>query len=137
MSAVAQQLSNQYCKSDTLEVTALHRATGLITLSEGLAVCDNWTDVFEVVRWRRLFSKRWNHVQTVEQAAERVLRHFFASAPTSPPSNAEADLVEQRSDPPRTSLARVRGAPLVGQPPRGQAELLLVDRTYGHYLADG
>ena len=43
MSAVAQQLSNQYCKDDTLEVRALRQVTGLLTLSEGLAVFDKWT----------------------------------------------------------------------------------------------
>jgi len=69
---VAQQLTDQYCKDDTLEVTALRRMTGLVTISEGLAVFDNWTDVFEPVRRRPILGRRWRDVQAIEQAAEHV-----------------------------------------------------------------
>ena len=72
MSAAAQLLSDQYCKGDTLKVTANRRATGLLTVSDGLAAQDNWTDVFEPVRKRRIYRNRWNDVQSIKLAAEHI-----------------------------------------------------------------
>ncbi len=73
MLAVAQQLSSQYGKDDTLEVRANRQQTGLSGVSEGLAVGDKWdNDVFEPVRHRRIFGRHWREVQTLEQAAEGI-----------------------------------------------------------------
>jgi hypothetical protein len=84
MSAAAQLLSDQYCKGDSLRVTANRRATGLLTVSEGLAVQDNWTDVFEPVRKRRIYRNLWNDVQTLEQAA-RHIEVFLRERPDQAP----------------------------------------------------
>lgn len=72
MSATAELLSDQYCKGDTLKVRANRRSTGLLTVAEGLAAQDNWTDVFELIRKRRVYRTHWTDVQTLEQAAEHL-----------------------------------------------------------------
>ena len=85
MSAAALRLSDQYCKGDTLEVIADRRSTGLLTVSEGLAVRDDWTDVFEPIRQRRILRERWNDVQTLEQATESI-EIFLRERPDQCPS---------------------------------------------------
>jgi hypothetical protein len=84
ISAAAQLLSEQYCKGDTLRVTANRRATGLLSVAEGLSAQDNWTDVFEPVRRRRIYRNRWNSVQKLEQAAEHI-QVFLRARPDQGP----------------------------------------------------
>jgi len=69
---VAERMTARYCKDDTLEVVAVRRPRGLMTVVEGLAVGDNWTDVFEPVRERRRFSGRWTELQPVKDAAASI-----------------------------------------------------------------
>ena len=72
MEHAAQLLTDQYCEGDTLRVTANRRSIGLLKIAEGLAVWDNWTDVFEPVRERRRWCGTWIAVQTLEKAAEQI-----------------------------------------------------------------
>lgn len=84
MSATAELLSDQYCKGDSLKVAANRRSTGLLTVAEGLAAQDNWTDVFELMRKRRVYRTHWTEVQTLEQAAERM-QVFLRERPDQAP----------------------------------------------------
>jgi hypothetical protein len=64
---------NQGVIDSTLEVRAARRRSLLTwTVTEGIEVTDNWTDVFEPVRRRGLMSTKWQEVQPVEQAASKV-----------------------------------------------------------------
>jgi hypothetical protein len=72
MVAIADRLSAQYCKGDTLKVSAQRRGTGLLTVAEGLLAWDKWTDVFEPIRQRRILSHRWRSIQSDEQAADAI-----------------------------------------------------------------
>ena len=84
MSAAAQQLSDAYCEGDTLKVIAERRSTGMLTVSEGLAVGDRWTDGFEPVRKRRIYGGPWTEVQTVEEAVARI-EAFLRERPDQAP----------------------------------------------------
>jgi len=53
---VAERLTARYCEAGTLRVFA-RRHRHLTVLVEGLLVWDKWTDVFEPVGKRRVFSK--------------------------------------------------------------------------------
>jgi hypothetical protein len=68
---VAERMSSRYCKTDTLKVYATRRRR-LLTVIEGLAAADCWTDVFEPVRERRVFLRRWTELQTVKEAAANI-----------------------------------------------------------------
>ena len=62
---------------DSVDVAAHRRLRGVFVV-EGLAVSDEWTDVFEPVRRRPLWSRTWRQVKDPEAAAEDVrwfLRH--------------------------------------------------------------
>lgn len=64
---------NRRVSGSTLEVRAARRRSFLRwTVVEGLEVTDNWTDVFEPVRTRRLLQSEWTEVQPVQQAASKV-----------------------------------------------------------------
>ena len=64
---------NERAESATLQVRAARRRSVLQwTVEEGIEVVDNWTDVFEPVRRRRLFGRDWQEVQPVQQAASSV-----------------------------------------------------------------
>ncbi len=39
---------------------------------EGLWLGDDWTDVFEPVRWRRLLGDEWLDLQSVREAASNI-----------------------------------------------------------------
>lgn len=88
MEQAARLLNDQYCEGDTLRVTANRRSTGLLKVAEGLAVWDNWTDVFEPVRERRLWRGSWNTVQTLEKAAEQA-EAFLRRRPDQAPSERD------------------------------------------------
>jgi hypothetical protein len=64
---------NQSIGDSTLEVRASRRRSFLSwSVTEGIEVMDNWTDVFEPVRRRRLMSSKWQEIQLVEQAASNI-----------------------------------------------------------------
>ena len=42
------------------------------SVTEGLLVSDKWTDVFDPVRKRRIFSSHWAGVEPVQEAASRL-----------------------------------------------------------------
>lgn len=64
---------NQGLGDSTLEVRASRRRSLIMwSVTEGIEVIDNWTDVFEPVRRRRLLSSKWEEVQPVEQSAASV-----------------------------------------------------------------
>ena len=88
MEQAALLLTDKYCKDDTLKVTADRRSTGLLKVAEGLAVWDNWTDVFEPVRERRLWRDNWRALQTVEKAAEQI-DAFLRDRPDQAPFRRE------------------------------------------------
>ena len=84
----------------TLAVSAVRRRTlRHWTVTEGLEVVDNWTDVFEPVRRRRFWSRHWADVRSVEDAACSVGR-FLQDRP---------DLAERRA----IAQARARRRELV------------------------
>jgi hypothetical protein len=56
-----------------LTVDAERRLRGLYVV-EGLTATNNWTDFFEPIRRRWLWSRRWRHLQSVEEAAAHVER---------------------------------------------------------------
>jgi hypothetical protein len=68
---VAERLTARYCEADTLRVFA-RRYRRLTVVVEGLLVWDKWTDVFEPVRKRRIFSNRWTEIQPVNEAASKI-----------------------------------------------------------------
>lgn len=80
MEEAAERLSSLLLPDETLEVMALRRSTGLVTVTEGLFVGDNWTDVFEPVRRRRYRSKTCTEIQSVEEA-ERGIEIFLRERP--------------------------------------------------------
>lgn len=47
---------------------------------EGFEVINNWTEVFEPVRKRRLFAAGWTEIQPVQDAAANVAR-FLSERP--------------------------------------------------------
>lgn len=64
---------NRRASDSTLIVQAARRRSFLQwTVTEGIEVVDNWTDVFEPVRRRRLMSSKWQEIQPVQQAASNV-----------------------------------------------------------------
>lgn len=64
---------NERATGTTLEVKAARRRSlRRWRVVEGLAVVDNWTDVFEPVRERRPFMSSWREVQPLEEAASKV-----------------------------------------------------------------
>jgi len=64
---------NQRVGDSSLEVRASRRRSFLLwTVTEGIEVTDNWTDVLEPVRRRRLMSSKWHEIQPVQQAASNV-----------------------------------------------------------------
>ena len=71
MFEVAERMSARYCADDTLKVSAARR-NGLLSVTEGIEVADNWTDVFEPVRKRRRFTTRWTPIQSVQEAASQI-----------------------------------------------------------------
>jgi hypothetical protein len=68
---VAERLSSRYCEGDTLQVLAVRRR-GLFKVTEGLVAADDYTDVFEPVRERRVFSSDWTDLQPVKKAAGEI-----------------------------------------------------------------
>jgi hypothetical protein len=56
---------------ERLTVEAERRLRGLYVV-EGLAATNDWTDMFEPVRRRWLWSRRWHHLQSVDEAAACV-----------------------------------------------------------------
>lgn len=44
----------------------------MLSVTEGLEVADNWTEVFEPVRKRRRFTSRWTTLQPVQEAAAQI-----------------------------------------------------------------
>ena len=57
----------------TLRIRARRRWSLLQwSVLEGLATQDSWTDIFEPVRKRALFSATWPEVQPVQEAAAKV-----------------------------------------------------------------
>lgn len=55
-----------------LEVRTARKHQWVVTVVEGIWVGDRWTDVFEPVRRRTIFSDRWTELQPVELAAAKV-----------------------------------------------------------------
>jgi hypothetical protein len=72
MFTVAERMTAEHCAGDTLKIYAVTRRPNPVTVVQGLLVADNWTDVFEPVRKRRVFGKRWTEVQPVDVAAANV-----------------------------------------------------------------
>lgn len=71
MYTAAERLTARYCGGDTLRVAAYQRRN-LTKVVQGLPVWDKWTDYDEPVRERRYFSKKWNELQPVQEAASRI-----------------------------------------------------------------
>jgi hypothetical protein len=64
---------NRRVSDSTLEVRAVRRRSSLQwTVTEGIEVVDNWTELFEPVRRRRLMPSTWEEIQPVQQAASNV-----------------------------------------------------------------
>lgn len=76
---LAEHMSTRYCEGDTVKVYAIRRR-GLLTVTEGLQAADNWTDVFEIVRRRRVFSSAWTELRPVKEAAANI-RAFLRERP--------------------------------------------------------
>ena len=74
MVTVAEKLE-PLTEGTTLTVRARRRRS-LLRVTEGLEVVDNWTDVFEPVRWRWWWisplADRWSEVQPVQTAASHI-----------------------------------------------------------------
>lgn len=68
---VAERLTARYCEADTLRVYA-QRYRHMTFVVEGLLVWDKWTDVFEPVRKRRVFTNKWTELQPVNEAASKL-----------------------------------------------------------------
>ncbi len=69
---VAERL-NRRVGDSTLEVRPVRRRSFLRwTVTEGIAVIDNWTDVFEPVRRRRIMRREWEGVQPLQEAASKI-----------------------------------------------------------------
>ena len=69
---VAKRL-NRSGRAGELEVRALRRRSWRRwEVVEGLWVGDNWPDVFEPVRCRRILGHRWQDLQPVQQAASKI-----------------------------------------------------------------
>ena len=74
MVAAADQLTRE-AGGLTSKVLAARRRSWLnMTLTEGLAIADNWTDAFEPVRRRNLLGGPWTEIQSVGVAATTVGR---------------------------------------------------------------
>jgi hypothetical protein len=69
---VADRLSRQH-ESESISVKGARRRS-LVgwSVTEGLETVDNWTDVFEPVRQRRLLGRTWTECQPVQQAASKI-----------------------------------------------------------------
>lgn len=77
MASVAERLSGH----GSIGVRAARRRSWLtLTVTQGLAVEDNWTDVVEPVRKRHFLSARWEALQTGSEVASAV-GHFLRDRP--------------------------------------------------------
>ena len=71
---VADRMNRRYTDT-TLRVRPVRQRTlRAWRVVEGLRAADNWTDVFEPVRRRRFFGRRWTEIQPVQQAAAKIGR---------------------------------------------------------------
>jgi len=68
---VAERLTARHCEADTLRVFA-QRYRRMTFVVEGLLVWDMWTDVFEPVRKRRVFTNKWTEIQPINEAASKL-----------------------------------------------------------------
>ena len=74
MVAAADQLTRE-AGGLTSKVRAARRRSWVNrTVTEGLAIADNWTDAFEPVRRRNVLGGEWTSIQTVDEAAATVAR---------------------------------------------------------------
>ncbi len=70
--SVAERL-NRRSSAVGLEVSACRRRSWRrLQVVEGLWCGDNWTDVFEPFRVRRMFTSRWRDLQSVPSAASNI-----------------------------------------------------------------
>ena len=74
---VAERLDREASKADNpreaLSVRAARRrSSAWLSVSEGLAAANNWTDIFEPVRRRQWVGRRWREVQPIQQAAAKI-----------------------------------------------------------------
>jgi len=74
MVAAAEQLTREAGGLTSKVRAARRRSWGNMTVTEGLAIADNWTDAFEPVRRRSTFGGQWTAIQTVDEAAATVGR---------------------------------------------------------------
>ena len=69
---VAERMSEEYEDTGLVVRGARRRSFRTLSVTEGLLATDKWTDVFEPVRRRRIFSSQWTEVEPIQEAAARV-----------------------------------------------------------------
>jgi hypothetical protein len=57
---------------------------GPLLLKQGLGAYNDWTDVFEPVRWRWPLSRQWRPIQSPQDAARKI-EWFLTNRPDLPP----------------------------------------------------
>jgi hypothetical protein len=72
--AAAERLNRDRAAHTMHVVAERQRSWTMLTVTEGLAVGDKWTDAFEPVRRRKMTGSAWTEVQPVEKAAATVER---------------------------------------------------------------
>ena len=72
--AAAERLNRDRAAHAMHVVAERQRSWTMLTVTEGLAVGDKWTDAFEPVRRRKMTGSAWTVVQPVEKAAATVER---------------------------------------------------------------
>jgi len=72
--AAAERLTREPAGLALKVLPARQRSWTTLTVTEGFAVGDHWTDAFEPVRRRRMVSTTWTDVQPIETAAATVER---------------------------------------------------------------
>ena len=82
--SAAKILNGRYKASTGIGVRVERRWSGPVRV-QGLCAWDQWTDVFEPVRHRAPWSRRWRMRQAPADAAEKM-EWFFANRPDLPPA---------------------------------------------------
>src|SRR5947209_20500645 len=86
---VAARMNRRYTETALRVRPARHMSIRNWTVTEGLEAVDNWTEVFEPVRRRRLLRRwRWTEIQPVAEAASKVGR-FIRDRPDLPNRDSE------------------------------------------------
>ena len=65
-------MTQRYAEGSLVAKAKRRRSVLSWTRTDGLQSLDNWTDVFEPVRQRRLFGRRWAEIQSAQEAASKI-----------------------------------------------------------------